>query len=75
MIRFDVLSKQQLAVFEQIAINNDGGHNSRTLESLIKRNLIESYEQKDTVFFGDLTVIRYRVPLNVHIEWCEWCDK
>jgi Fe2+ or Zn2+ uptake regulation protein len=40
-----------------------------TLNSLIKKGLIEKYETHD----GAYTFYHYRMPLSVHIAWCEWC--
>lgn len=68
---FDSLSEQQLNVFEQIAINNDGGHSFVTIYSLLRLGFIESYLIND----GPYAFAKYRVPLNVHIQWCEWVSK
>ena len=70
MKRFRKLSKKQLAVFEQIAINNDEGHHPFTLKSLVKRGLIT--ERREEWVWG--WVWRYDVPLGVHAEWCQWCE-
>ncbi len=70
MKRFRNLTKAQEQVFEQIAINNDGGHNQRTLISLVKKGFIEPYQEE---MIG-CTITRYMVPLPTHMEWCKWCD-
>jgi hypothetical protein len=72
--RFLNLTKKQLAVFEQIAINKDLSHNSKTLDSLEKKGLIESYEQS---LNGSIPCIikRYEVPINIHMQWCKWCSE
>ena len=78
MTIFDKLSPKQLAVFEQIAIGNDGRHHPRTIGSLIRHGLIESYHdhyQGDRGFPFPVHIIRYRVPVTIHIEWCAWCVK
>lgn len=74
MIDFTKLTKRQLEVFEQIAVNNDAGHPTQTLKSLEGKGLIESEEQ----IVGSrgevqVKIKRYFVPAPVHIAWCEWC--
>lgn len=68
---FDKLTSSQLVVFEQIAINNDSGHNQRTLDLLVRRGLIEEYHERQAVIFK---IRRYRVPVGVHRAWCRYCD-
>jgi hypothetical protein len=73
---FDGLPKRQAEVFEQIAINLDGGHHPATLAALVKKGYIEEYTEvvKDSmIFWCNFRVTRYRVPIGVHIRWCEWC--
>lgn len=72
MANFRNLSKKQLAVFEQIAINNDTGHNPNTIDSLFRRRLIESYQEGQDDGTGGYYTFRFRVPLPIHAEWCEW---
>lgn len=72
MTNFDKLSPTQLKTFEQIAINNDAGHPQQTLDSLVRRGLIERYEERHGTA---LVIYRYRVPINVHFAWCEWVSK
>lgn len=74
MKNFLNMTKTQLRVFEQIAINNDLGHNPRTVHSLHKRGYIESYRQPFTDQLGTSYITRYKVPLSIHIDWCEWCE-
>ena len=70
--RFASLTPAQLRVFEQVAINQDGGHHPSTLKALERRGMIESYQERwSDKFPGSIT--RYMVPLPVHIAWCEWC--
>ena len=70
-MNFRGLTDKQSEVFEQIAINNDSGHNLRTLESLERKGLIERYAVND----GAFTIFHYCVPIPIHAEWCEWCTK
>ena len=70
---FRNLPSTQAAVFEQIAIGNDAGHDSRTLAKLLNAELITRTEQRKTDTFGEFVIYRYEVPLPVHMEWCAWC--
>ena len=72
MINFDRLSKRQIHVLEQIATNNDGGHPQRTLDSLEAKGYIVGQLQYLSGF-PPVAVIRYSVPIPVHIAWCQWC--
>ena len=65
MKRFRNLSKAQSDVFENICAGNDLGHSSKTLRELESKGLIECS--------GHFT-IRSRVPIAIHMEWCQWCD-
>lgn len=64
-------SNRSREVFEHIAIGNDGGHHPVTLNALVAAKSINRYWQKH----GRLNIKRYCVPLNVHMQWCEWCDE
>jgi membrane protease subunit (stomatin/prohibitin family) len=67
---FDGLTNAQAALFERIAVGDDTRVNDHTAQVLIDKGLIEQYDQRDGMF----TWHRYRVPVAVHIRWCEWCD-
>jgi hypothetical protein len=71
MTNFSKLTKNQRHVLGLIAMGEDGGHSDRTLDSLVKRGLIERQEQS----FGDGlgSIYRYSMPLSVHMAWCAWC--
>lgn len=69
---FDALTETQQRVLGEIAINQDGGHPLKTIKELLINGLIEKYKESSTGRF--LTIIRYRVPLPIHIRWCEWCS-
>lgn len=73
-INFGVLSPQQRDVIDQIGCNIDIGHHPRTLDSLERMGLIESFNE---VLGGrfPIRVKRYEMPLWVHIQWCEWCSR
>jgi hypothetical protein len=71
---FKGLTKNQIRVFEEIAINHDQGHNPITLRSLEKRGLIRSF--RDPLSDGhslQVIVKRYYVPIPIHTDWCKWC--
>lgn len=66
------LSKKQREVFDAICVNNDAGHQSKTLASLVKKSLVRQYEQP----FRGGAVFRYDVAdLLVHRAWCEVCSE
>lgn len=72
-VDFSGLSPKQLEVFEQIAINNDAGHNQRTLDSLVKKGLIEQYQDDFIDHIGHTYINRYRIPISIHAQRCAWC--
>lgn len=74
-MNFRNLSDSQSSVFEQIATGNDAGHSKRTLDSLMRKGLIRQFQQSQVDHIGQFYVYRYEVPLDVHIEWCEWCSQ
>lgn len=73
VIDFSKLTTAQLETLGRIAMNNDRFVNNRTADALVKRGLIESYKEN---LGGRLPVVitRYRMPIDVHIQWCSWCD-
>ena len=71
-INFNRLTKKQQAVLGQIACDNDAGHHPQTVESLLKRGLITSYKQ-NLGGWPPIAIIRYEMPISVHIQWCAWC--
>ena len=75
MKRFKSLSKAQYYVFEQICVNNDAGHNKRTLKALEKKGLIKcKIIPRRDISVGFINVLRSYVPLDIHQEWCQWCS-
>lgn len=70
---FDALTEKQREVLGEIAVNQDGGHHRRTLESLQRKGFIVSV---DEVLGGRFPVHikRWYTPVHVHIAWCEWCS-
>lgn len=72
---FDKLTEKQREVLGAIAINQDGGHNRNTLRSLVKLELIEEVAEPEIHNGMRFVIIRYTMPLPVHIRWCEWCSK
>lgn len=65
------VTKRQQEVFEQIAIGNDKGVNATTAKKLIEKGLIEACYQLS--IGRGFRIIRYQVPIPIHMEWCEWC--
>jgi len=66
MTNFEKLTANQLSVFEQICINNDAGHNQQTLDALVRRGLIEMYEDDESEGLFSFKIKRYRVPILIH---------
>jgi predicted transcriptional regulator len=65
------LTKKQREVFDQICIGNDKSHSLSTLQSLIRKGLIEKYEQQLDVM---CSIYRYNFTnYGVHMAWCEVC--
>ena len=71
MKTFRNLPQAQAAVFEQIAVNNDGGHNPNTIKALLRKGLIAQTEERS----GPFVTFRYYVPIPIHMEWCRWCSE
>lgn len=63
------LTKEAVAAFERIAVNDPPGASVQTLQTLLDGGLIER--------MGMGTLHRaqvYAVPLRHHMAWCAWCD-
>ena len=71
VVDFDSLTESQQRVLGCIAVGLDGGHARQTVRSLLAKELIDTYRE---VAEG-LTVVRYFVPIWVHIQWCAWCAR
>jgi hypothetical protein len=71
------MTKNQIAVFERIAVNQLIYAHPRTIAVLKERGLIE--QGPDRVLgrdaFGLITVPDYCVPLPVHYQWCRWASE
>ena len=66
------LSKKARQVLDQVCINDDAGHDSRTLTNLVSKGLLRCYNQP---FLGGV-IFRYEVAsVSVHIAWCEVCSE
>lgn len=73
---FDTLTEKERKVLGLIAINQDGGHSPVILIKLLKLGLIESHRDPFlTRRFGLRNVNRYRMPMPIHLNWCEWCSE
>jgi hypothetical protein len=70
----DSLTERQRDVFGLIAIGVDVGHNPRTLVALAKRGLIVGHRET-LPGHPPVRVVRWEVPLPVHIEWAQWCSE
>ncbi len=68
---FKGLGAHEALILGKIAINDDLGHPATILVALEEKGLIERYT--DEAGFPPMTVTRWKVPVPVHMEWCEWC--
>lgn len=68
----EALTERQRFVLGSIAIGLDAGHHERVLVALAEKGLIVGYRQ---VLPGwpPVEVVRWEVPIGVHIQWAEWC--
>ena len=67
------LSESQRNVLNHILINQDSGHNLRTVESLLKMGLVVPLEE---VLPGKIPVkiLRCGYTIPVHMAWCQVCS-
>lgn len=70
-LNMDALTLAQRDVLGQIAIGQDGGHHPRTLAALAEQCLIVGYETVEG--HPPLHVVRWEVPVHIHIQWAAWC--
>lgn len=73
MFDFGALTPAQQRAAGNVAINLDGGESPRVLARLVELGVVESYPE-NRGGHPPLTVTRYRMPLAVHLAWCEWCS-
>lgn len=70
------MTKPQIDAFERIAIGQDAPIHPKSAGALLARGLIIG--QKVTIgrdAFGPIEIMRYHVPLPIHVQWCEWCSE
>jgi predicted thioredoxin/glutaredoxin len=77
MPRFRNLTAVQERAFEHIAINSHAAvaHSPAVLRRLEEKGLLvgrDVVEGKPPVTF---TYRVYEVPIPVHMEWCQWCER
>ena len=72
MRTFEGLTVNQEAVFGQIAMGRDAGHNPRTVRALMARDLVGCWDEV-LPGYPPTVVVRYFVPPEVHLRWCAWC--
>lgn len=69
-------AQQWLLTFQGWEISSEAAQPSpRTVAKLIKRGLVVPVEVKEMTRIGPMTVTEYRVPLDVHMAWCEHCSR
>lgn len=69
MPRFEGLTKAQTDTLSRIATGDDRFVNERVARALLDKGYIETYREVS----GAFSIIRYRVPITVHIRWAAWC--
>lgn len=77
MSQFDGLTKAQVDALCEVAFGGRSGMiNPRTAAVLVDRRLIERVTvDMGADRFGRMIVTDYEMPLDVHIDFCEWCDR
>jgi hypothetical protein len=68
----DALNDVQRDVLGAIACNQDSGHDPQTFRVLAERDLIVGYRE-ELPGWPPVEVVRWEVPLPVHIQWAAWC--
>jgi hypothetical protein len=71
-LRFEKLTPAQTRVLGEIALGNDSGHHLRVLAALEAGGYIVAQEETLGGRFP-VTIVRYAVPIPVHMRWCAWC--
>lgn len=62
-------------VLDRIAVGDDSYVHSVTARGLIKKGLIEGYQQIDRQGALSFSINRYRMPIHVHAAWCALCAR
>jgi len=68
------LTKAQFDTFCRIAVGDDTRVSSRVAKALIGKGLINRYEEIVSETPIPTVIIRYEVPIPIHIEWAQWCS-
>lgn len=70
-------SQSQIDAFEAIAINEHPNCSKKTLDALLKDNLIVviGNQELGRDAFGAITVPVYEVPIHHHMQWCQWASE
>lgn len=68
------LTKAQQTALGNIAIGNDGRISRRVIDVLKTKRLILEFPTEYLTGGLRMTVVRYGVPLCVHLAWCLWCS-
>jgi hypothetical protein len=73
--RFSALNARQLEALSDVAFGGTGRtFHPRTLESLVRLELIEPVQRSEQTGMGEFRWTEYTMPLGVHIAFCEWCS-
>lgn len=68
----DALVERQRHVLGSIAIGQDGGHHPAILAFLAEKGFIVGHRVQ-LAGMPPVEVIRWEVPLDVHVQWAAWC--
>jgi len=74
VLDMDALTERQRDVLSAIAVDEDGGHPSAVLRVLAEKGLIVGREVP-VAGWPPMTVMRWQVPLPVHMQWAAWCSR
>ena len=70
------MTKNQIAAFEALAINQTPQDGWRSIDALIARGVVERVEgEKRRDAMGVYEIPRFNVPLPIHMQWCEWASE
>ncbi|GAA2347417.1 hypothetical protein GCM10010170_034990 [Dactylosporangium salmoneum] len=72
MLDMDALTSRQRDTLSRIACGLDTGNHPAPLKVLAEKGLIVGHRQQ-LPGVPPVEVVRWEVPLDVHIQWAAWC--